>query len=100
MARFDVHRDRVRPDLALLLIQSDLMDGLATRLVIPMIPDSEFEGFMRGLHLFANVADERYVVATHLMAAVRRQQVGPRIGSLADRSFEIVGAIDFLLQGF
>lgn len=29
------------PDIALLLIQSDLLDGLAVRLVIPMIRESE-----------------------------------------------------------
>lgn len=100
MARFDVHRDRVRPDIALLLIQSDLLDGMATRLVIPMIRESEFQGFVRGLHLGANAAGERYVIATDLMAAVQLQQLGPQVGSLAERSYEIIAAIDFSLEGF
>lgn len=100
MARFDVHRDRQRPDLLLLAVQSDLLEGLRTRLVVPMFREAEFEGFLRNLHLRAVLTGESYVVATHLMAAIDRRQLGDRVGSLADRRFEIVAAIDFLLQGF
>ena len=40
------------------------------------------------------------ILATNLMASVRRDQLGEKVASLADRRSEIVAAVDFLQQGF
>jgi hypothetical protein len=38
-------------------------------------------------------------MVTESAGAVRTQQLGPVVGSLADRSFEITGALDVLISG-
>lgn len=100
VARFDLHRDASRAVPYLLLVQSDFLNSLPTRLVIPLVPEPELDIFVRRLHLRVEIEGEPYVLATALMGAVPKGQLGPRVGSLADRHFDIVNAIDFLLQGF
>lgn len=46
------------------------------------------------------VAGAELILATNLMASVRRDQLGQKVASLADRRSDIVAAVDFLQQGF
>lgn len=100
MARFDVYRGRRASVPYLLDIQADFLAALPTRLVIPLLPATAVGKLIERLHLPVQVEDQQLVLATDLMASIRRDQLGRKVGSLADRHDEIVAAIDFLQQGF
>lgn len=102
MARFDVCRNlgRGRRFPLLIDVQAPLLADLETRLVIPLTPLLAGASLRRHLHLVADVESVRHVLLTELLGSVDRRSLGPVVTSLADRHDEIVGAIDFLLQGF
>jgi toxin CcdB len=105
VAQFSVYRNknpRTKATFPLLVdVQSDLLDPLNTRVVIPMtkaaaltrkpvshlIPEVSFDG-------------DRYVLMTPQLAGVGRAELGPHAGTLAEERQIILAAIDFLLTGF
>ena len=105
MAQFTVHRNedpRSRTAFPYMVnVQSDLLDDLQTRVVIPLtragtlvkkpiahlMPTVEFNG-------------DVYVLVTSQLAGIARTDLGPAAGSLADKRDAIVAAMDFLLLGF
>ena len=105
MAQFTVYRNKSARSKALcpflLDVQSDLLEDLETRVVIPLskapaltkrplsqlTPVLQFEG-------------ESYVLMTPQLAGIARSELGAATGSLAERRAEILGAMDFLLTGF
>ena len=101
MARFDVHRGAGRGAAPFLLdVQANLLSAMATRIVIPLVPQARKKDRIARLNLLVSIAGETHVLLPELMAATDRRSLGPVVTSLADRHDEIVGAIDFLLQGF
>jgi len=105
MAQFAVYRNknaRTRKTYPFLVdIQSDLLDVLQTRAVIPLskepslvtkpmarlFPKVEFEG-------------EGYWVITTMLAGIARNDLGAHAGSLEPERYRILDAVDFLLAGF
>lgn len=100
MARFDVRRDKAGRAPYLLDVQCDFLDDLETRLVIPLLREGEMRGIIDRLHPRVAVEGEGLVVATNLMASVRKAQLGEVVESLASERDGVVAAIDFLLQGY
>ena len=100
MARFDVHRCRRAGVPYLLDNQADFLARLPTRLVIPLLPAAAVPLPIERLHLRVTVEGRDLILATNLMASVRRDPLGEKVASLADRHSEIVAAVDFLQQGF
>jgi toxin CcdB len=94
MAQFDVHR------LAgglVLDCQSDLLGHLASRFVVPLVRASEAPIPIGRLNPVFHIEGDKHVMVTQLSGAVRT--LGPVVGSLAERSFEITGALDVLISG-
>ena len=89
MARFDVHRCRRAGVPYLVDNQADFLSRLPTRLAIPLVPAMAIASPIDRLHLRVTVEGRELILATNLMATVRRDQLG-----------EIVAAVDFLQQGF
>jgi len=105
LAQFTVFRNknaRSKVVFPLLVdVQSDLLDALQTRVVIPLskvaaitknpvsqlTPVLEFEGVS-------------YVLVTPQLAGVAQSELGPVTGSLAHHRETILAAMDFLLLGF
>ncbi len=100
MARFDVQRGRRAGVPYLVDNQADFLSILPTRLVIPLLPADSIPSPIERLHLRVTVDGCELILAVNPMASVRRDQLGPRVGSVADRRSEIVAAVDFLQQGF
>ena len=103
MAQFDVHenREKARSGAPLLLdLQSDFLASLPSRLVAPLRPPKAFPARIDRLHPFVMVGGKRYVLAMSEMAAVNRRVLGPKAGSLEQRRFDIINAMDFLISGF
>lgn len=80
--------------------QATALSHLPTRLVIPLIPLADQRYRVSRLHVIVTLEGGTYVLVPEMMAAIERRRLGRVVTSLADRHDEIVGAIDFLLQGF
>ena len=96
--QFDVHRNRAgSSEYApyLLNIQADLLADLDTRVVVPLILVPLFGR----LHPILSIENEQVVMATHLVAAIRRTELGAPVTSVRDQRDEIVRAVDILLIG-
>lgn len=98
MARFDLHRGE--SGSYLLDVQTDLVWGLGTRLVVPLLPAEASPRAMRRLHPVFEVENSQFVMATHLMAAVPERSLGAAIGTLDAHYDEIVAALDMIFVGF
>jgi toxin CcdB len=105
MPRFDVYRNsgeytEVTPYL--LDVQSDLLQGLETRIVIPLRRRDRFPV----VSLPANhtptfeVEGVECLLETPKLAAVPLRLLKTPVASLASRQFEVTAALDFLFQGF
>ena len=103
MARFEVRSNLNRATAArvpyLLELQADLLSGLGTCLVAPLVPAAEFGPAATRLNPRFRIGKRTLVMDTALMAGVPRKLLGERVVSLADRSGEILGAVDFLVSG-
>jgi toxin CcdB len=96
MAQFDIHR----LGRGLVLdCQSNLLRHIASRLVVPLVPRSDAPTPARRLNPIVEINGIELVMVTQSASAVRTQLLGPVIGSLADRSFEVTDAIDVLISG-
>lgn len=102
--QFDVCRNANAATAAtfplLLDVQSDLLDRLATRVVIPMMTVGAFGVPIDRLNPVFDINGDRYVAVTTELAGVRRDLLGERVAAAADRRDEVIAALDFLLQGF
>ena len=85
----------------LLDVQSDIIDELNTRLVIPLFLLDEVNGRpARRLTPVLKVDGEDFLVMTHEMASVRQSQLGEEVVSVREHRQAIKNALDFLLDGF
>ena len=105
MTQFTVYRNknpRTKTAFPLLVdVQSDLLEDLQTRVVIPLtktaaltrkplthvMPALPFDG-------------DDYVLMTPQLAGIARTELGAPAGSLAGQRQTILAAMDFLLTGF
>ena len=103
MARFEVRANLNRASRErvpyLLELQTDLLNGLGTRLVAPLVPTSRFGTPAARLNPVFRIGNRSFVMDTALIAGVPNAQMGDTIASLADRNPEILGALDFLVSG-
>lgn len=100
--QFDVHvNPAASSDHApfLLDVQADLLAVLETRVVVPLVRATVFGRRASRLHPAFDVAGEQVVMATHLLAAIRRAGLGVRVGSLAEQREDVIAAVDVLLAG-
>lgn len=96
MAQFDVHR---LGDGFVIDCQADLLNHIASRLVVPLAARADAPTPIRRLNPVFEIDGEDYVMVTESAAAVRTQLLGPAVASLADRSLEVTGALDVLISG-
>ena len=83
----------------LLDIQANLLSDLETRVIVPLVHVRAFGRPASRLHPQLTVNGQRVIMATHLLAAVRRSGIGTRVTSLADQRDVIISAVDVLLSG-
>jgi toxin CcdB len=99
MAQYDVFQN---PDGSgyLLDVQSDLLDGLITRLVVPLMPQTQAPKPAARLNPIVNIAEERHIMVTQFMAAVPAKLLSEQVTSVARLRDDITAAIDMLTHGF
>jgi toxin CcdB len=96
VAQFDIHR--LGGGFAI-DCQSDLLDQIDSRFVVPLVPLGDAPKVAQRLNPVFTVDGQEHVMLTQAAAAVRRRDLGAVVGSLAERSFEITGALDVLVSG-
>ncbi|RPH62526.1 MAG: plasmid maintenance protein CcdB [Burkholderiales bacterium] len=103
MPQFDVYRNpdaRSRARFPFLLdIQSDLLESLATRVVVPLAAATDDTTPIARLMPVFEIEGRHVVMRTAEIAGVPRKAIGAQVGSLAGHRHEIVAALDVLVSG-
>lgn len=82
-------------------VQSDLLDDLQTRVVIPLTKATALtKKPVDRLMPILKFENEPYVLMTPQLAGIGSKELGAATGSLAEHRGIILGAMDFLLTGF
>jgi toxin CcdB len=104
MARFDVYENPVvseRHETPFLLdVQNEFIDGLATRIVIPLRSESLFGPRARDLSPLLTVAEASVVLDTAAMGAIPLRLLNQRVGNLHHEQLQIQSALDTLFGAF
>ena len=104
MAQFDVCRNTnpaTRARIPYLLdVQSDLLDSLSTRVVVPLCKPGLLKGKLaERLNPVFEVEGRRMVMLTPELAGVSGRILGAPVVNLAGERRSIIGALDLLITG-
>lgn len=99
MARFDLYRPRRGPGY-LLDIQSNWLESLPSRVVVPLLAPSAALPVISSLTPVFRVGEEEFAMMTHYLTAIPKRELGPSVGSLAAHQDDITRALDVLITGF
>lgn len=99
MAKYDVFHDP-SGDGFLLDVQTDLLSGLNTRVVVPLLPISNYPIPAARLNPIFEINGKRVVMVTQYLAAVPSSILNSRVGNLDEDYEQITIAVDMLMQGF
>jgi len=82
----------------LVILQSDLVSGLRSTVVAPLVVRGQLAGAQRMNPIFSIDGNE-YWLATHELFAIEQRMLKERIASLADQHDAIMAALDFVFTG-
>jgi len=104
MLQFSVYRNPnpdTRTSTPLLLdIQSNLMEGLGTCVVVPLCPAAAMKGrLIKALMPVFEIDGRQYAMLTPQLAGISKQQVGAKVADLSRHRDEIIAALDLLITG-
>lgn len=99
MARYDVFANPIGNGY-LLDVQSDLLEELSTRVVVPLLPNTGTVKTVRRLNPHFPVDGKQYIMFTHLIATVPAARLVKPRTNLLHHHDEIVAALDMLFHGF
>ncbi len=105
MARFDVYANsgsHANTTPYLLDVQSDLLDGLDSRMVIPLRSLKHFPNVTLSTRLtpVLTIEGESFLLETPKMGALPRRALKTPVASLNWAQDEIIAALDFLFHGY
>jgi toxin CcdB len=104
MAQFDVYanpNDAANAATPYLLdVQTDMLDNLSTRVVVPLISQTTMGKPIDRLNPRFTIDDDAVFMSTPELAGVPTGVLGRKIASLKDRRDDIMAALDFLFLGF
>ena len=104
MAQFDIYRNpnaATRARIPYLLdVQSDLLDSLATRIVVPLCKPDVLSGKpAERLNPAFEVEGRKLFMLTLELAGVSRRALGERVTNLAAERAAIIAALDLAITG-
>jgi toxin CcdB len=105
MPQFAVHRNRnaaTRARFPLLLdVQTDLLEELGTRVVIPLGPATAAtrRSVLKTLTPICTVDGRNYVLVTPQLAGIDAKELGPSVADLSHDRETIIAALDLLFTG-
>lgn len=98
MAKFDVHP--LRDGRGLVVdCQADLLDRLATRFVVPLLPVNQAPAVMARLNPLFEVEGEQYIFYPQLAGSIPAVALARAVASLTDQDLTIGKALDVLITG-
>jgi toxin CcdB len=83
----------------LINLQSDLVSGLTSMVVAPLVPHAKMTGARR-MNPIVRVDDHEFWLATHEMFAIDRRMLGGTIANLSGDRDAVIAALDLVLTGF
>lgn len=103
MAQFDVYHNP-NPDTRkrfpyLLDVQDEILEVLATRVVVPLMPLTASSRPMDRLNPVLDIAGEEFVASVPELAGVPKSMFGQPVANLATARDDIIAALDFLFTG-
>jgi toxin CcdB len=104
MPQFSVHRNQHAPTKArfplLVDIQTNFLEELATRVVIPLTPQAASKSQkMNRLTPVVVVDGKQYIAVTPQVSAIAKKELGPVVADLAADRVDFISALDFLWTG-
>lgn len=101
MAQFDVYLNPgTRKSIPYLLdVQADLLDALATRVVVPLILAEEMGLAAKHLNPQFKIKGVAVVMSTAELAGIPNRSLGDKVASLKSKRDEIIAALDLLFTG-
>ena len=99
MAKYDVYPNP-GGGCFLLDVQADLLEGLNTRAVVPLIPMQAAPVPAKRLNPVFQIDGMPYVMVTQFLAAVPVSVLKSPVANLKAQFSEVTVAIDMLIQGF
>ena len=104
MAQFDVYEnlnEHSKKNIPYLLdLQADLLDALATRVVVPLVSTSAMGKPIDHLNPQFKIKRKSVFMSTAEMAGVPLRILGDKVGNLRDQRHIIIAALDFIFTGF
>jgi toxin CcdB len=101
MARLDVYPSPGRVASGFVVdVQSDLLSHLATRVVVPLLPETTIRAPVTRLNPIFEIDGQRHILLAQSIATVPRRELRGAVASLKDERDTVLAAIDFLLTGF
>jgi toxin CcdB len=103
MPQFDVV-ENANPETSghipyLLVLQADLFDALATRVVAPLIPLETSGPALDRLNPVISIEGNSFVISIAELAGVPVQALGDRVVSVTGSRLGVISALDFLFTG-
>lgn len=99
MPRFSVFKNNESRGY-LLDVQSDILSGLNTRAVVPLMPVDDSPKPAAYLNPIFEINDEPYVMLTQFIAAIPQSELNKPVTNFTEFHSEIVTALDMLFTGF
>lgn len=103
MAQFDVYLNpnaATRKSIPYLLdVQADLLDTLATRVVVPLVLAEEMGLAAKHLNPQFKIKGVAVVMSTAELAGVPNRSLGDKVTTLKSKRDEIIAALDILFTG-
>jgi toxin CcdB len=102
VAQFDVYRNPADADHSLpyvLDVQSDLLEHLNVRVVVPLVHADMVDPPLSGLNPRFVLEDRNVVMATTMIGGLPARSLCDPVANLGDHRLEIIGAIDMLITG-
>ena len=100
MPRLDVHPMPGESAGYVVDVQADLLAHLATRIVVPLIPEDAAPKPIGALNPVFAIRSRPHVLVTQAIASIPIRELRRSIGSLVEHHDRITRALDILLVGF
>ena len=105
MARFSIYQnsdDHTKTTPYILDVQTDLLNGLNTRVVIPLRNSDRYQNLSTSQDLMPRfgIQGKDFILDTPRMAAIPSKYLKKEIGNLRDQQHIVIAAIDRLFHGF
>ena len=104
MSQFSVHKNKnpkTRVTYPYLVdVQSDLLSGLSTRVVVPLVKHTAVgKKLIKNLMPLVDIEGQAFVMLVPQLAGVAASELGTSVTTIAQHRNDVVAALDFLITG-